>query len=345
MTHPPAGRDYIFSTAMHRSFLMTSHLMSHPNYSDEHSSSMLCSLNVEIRFRLNVRAPRSRSTPPGPPPPYSKNVEPDNGKNCEESVVVVRQGPVRVKEDHARSWFFSDNWLVLSDTHLALHPSADEAPRVVIPLSDITKLERTESGPHSLILETRGNKTYSLAFKNDNDVYDWKDFISYRTTGVSDPWNFKHNVHVGWNTANGEYTGLPPEWVKISCHSPTTPTFHRGQPFAPLAQTISSTERILLRINSDTWTDPGHFSVGLSVLPDTLMRDVFEKVCLKTKLDTTECSLALTSNGNLTPLDMDIFVTVADLMHLKDTHNLILLTSENGLTDCDEYCSPWRAGR
>jgi hypothetical protein len=35
---------------------------------------------------------------------------------------VVMQGPVRVK-DHGR-WRFIDNWLVLTEAHLALHPSA-----------------------------------------------------------------------------------------------------------------------------------------------------------------------------------------------------------------------------
>ncbi|KAF7361147.1 Non-specific serine/threonine protein kinase [Mycena sanguinolenta] len=325
--------------------------------SDEHSSSPLCSLSVEFRFKIHIGAPRFRSRrarrrqEPKAPPPYSetRDIDPGTGKNQEKNSsgksAVVRQGRVRVK-DRSRNRGFNINWLVLTDTHLTLHPYESKPPEIIIPLSDITKLERTETESYSLILETRANRIYLLAFRSDDDIYDWKDAISYRITGISNPWNFKHNVHVGRDSANGEYSGLSAEWAKLLLSSPEPPTdeplmntsqlpsaFRHGKPFAPIFQTIELSERILLRVNLETWTDLGHYSLGLSVLPDTPMPEVLAEVRRRTNLEKLDCGLALLADGNLTPLDMKTFVTVADLMHLQDTHHLVLLTPENGFSE------------
>ncbi|KAJ7320801.1 hypothetical protein DFH08DRAFT_890228 [Mycena albidolilacea] len=252
------------------------------------------------------------------------------------------QGPVRVK-DHGRRWFFNDNWLVLTEAHLALHPSANTAPRAIIPLSDIVKLERSEHESHGLILETRGRKTYLLSFKNDNDIYDWKDAISCRTTGIGDPWNFVHKVHVGWNPAEQAFTSLPDEWRKllslgkpdrehsspmVANESQSSAVLLRHRPSAPLPQFRVSSGRIVLRISINTPTDPGHTSVGLSVLPDTSMRNVLAHVCQKTNLETTGCSLVLASDSGRTPLDMN--TTIADL---DSGEGLVLLTPEGRFPD------------
>ncbi|KAJ7323295.1 hypothetical protein DFH08DRAFT_1085490 [Mycena albidolilacea] len=72
----------------------------------------------------------------------------------------------------------------------------------------------------------------------------------------------------------------------------------------------------------NTTTDPGHTSITFSVTPDTSLWSVLERVCQKTKLETTECGLASFSDVTLAPLDMD--ATVADLK--SGDHSLILLT-------------------
>jgi hypothetical protein len=33
--------------------------------------------------------------------------------------------------------------------------------------------------------------------------------------GVSNPTNFTHKVHVGFDPLSGGFTGLPPEWAKL----------------------------------------------------------------------------------------------------------------------------------
>ncbi|KAJ7487235.1 hypothetical protein B0H11DRAFT_1861046, partial [Mycena galericulata] len=110
------------------SLLMPSHYDSLP---DEVPSSKLCSLSVEIRFNFGIPSPRSvrRRRSVGPPPPYSKNSEAQQGH---EDSQVVRRGPVHVEEygAHVRNWYFSANWLVLTDNNLSMHRSAGQAPRI-----------------------------------------------------------------------------------------------------------------------------------------------------------------------------------------------------------------------
>ncbi|KAJ7872292.1 hypothetical protein B0H14DRAFT_2722166 [Mycena olivaceomarginata] len=308
---------------------MASHLQAPPDHDELAPSGLLCS--VDLRIRLNVPKPGFARRREQAPPPYSKSIQ--SGKNGEDSVdpvPVVMQGPVRVK-DHGR-WRFIDNWLVLTEAHLALHPSANTAPRAIIPLSDIMKLERSEHESHGLILEIRGRKTYLLSFKNDNDIYDWKDAISYRITGVGNPWNFVHKVHV----SRSFIRGIPDEWRKLlSLGKPdieqslsmvaneleSSAVLLRHRPSVPLPQFRVSSGRIVLRISINTPTDPGHTSVGLSVLPDTSMRNVLAHVCQKTNLETTGCSLVLASDSGRTPLDMNT------------TRALVLLTPEGRFPD------------
>ncbi|KAJ6602627.1 hypothetical protein DFH09DRAFT_450204 [Mycena vulgaris] len=184
---------------------------SHPIPHDEVPSSHLCSFNVDLRFRLNIATPSARTTAGKthrPPPPYSERNEYEGD--------VVRRGPVRVEECGApiRSWFFKANWLELTETHLALHASANKAPRVTISMSDIVKLERTEIKLYCLVLETKDAR-YLLAFRSDDDLYGWQDAISSRSMGVGPPLNFRHEIHVAVNRVTRKYTGLPDQWAKL----------------------------------------------------------------------------------------------------------------------------------
>ncbi|KAJ7655843.1 hypothetical protein DFH06DRAFT_1201013 [Mycena polygramma] len=198
-------------------------LMSSPSIPaplEEHLSSGLCSVDVQFRFHVRFGGRRRRHEAP---PPYSVSRSEEKksafGLGDHEKPGAARGGPVRVNEIRSpmtlRGWT-SMNWLVLTDKELTLHVSSNKAPRAVIPMCDIRSLERSELQPHALILETEGKK-YMLRFKNDNDLYGWKDAISYHTTGVSepDPRSFCHNVHVGWDHTSHNYTGLPPEWAKL----------------------------------------------------------------------------------------------------------------------------------
>ncbi|KAJ7756374.1 hypothetical protein B0H14DRAFT_2977763 [Mycena olivaceomarginata] len=307
---------------------MASHLQAPPDHDELAPSGLLCS--VDLRIRLNVPKPGFARRREQAPPPYSKSIQ--SGKNGEDSVdpvPVVMQGPVRVK-DHGR-WRFIDNWLVLTEAHLALHPSANTAPRAIIPLSDIMKLERSEHESHGLILEIRGRKTYLLSFKNDNDIYDWKDAISYRITGVGNPWNFVHKVH-----------GIPDEWRKLL--SLGKPDIEQSLSMVAmnwnLLPSSSATAPLSLCLNS-VFLPAESYSASVSTLRriQAIHLSVYLYFgyidaecscprCQKTNLETTGCSLVLASDSGRTPLDMN--TTVADL---DSGETLVLLTPEGRFPD------------
>jgi protein-serine/threonine kinase len=77
----------------------------------------------------------------------------------------------------------------------------------VIMLGDISNIERTDLKPYCLLLETK-DKRYFLSLKNDEELYGWQDDVYSRSPlmGVSNPTNFVHKVHVGFDPVSGAFT-------------------------------------------------------------------------------------------------------------------------------------------
>ena len=77
----------------------------------------------------------------------------------------------------------------------------------VIMLRDISNIERTDLKPYCLLLETK-DKRYFLSLKNDEELYGWQDDVYSRSPlmGVSNPTNFVHKVHVGFDPVSGAFT-------------------------------------------------------------------------------------------------------------------------------------------
>lgn len=63
-----------------------------------------------------------------------------------------------------------------------------------------------------------------MVCKNDEELYSWIDAIYNKcpTQGVSNPTNFTHKVHVGFDPVSGRFTGLPDEWAKLLSTSTLT---------------------------------------------------------------------------------------------------------------------------
>ena len=61
--------------------------------------------------------------------------------------------------------------------------------------------------PYCLLLETK-DKRYYLSLKGDEELYGWQDDIYSRSplSGVSNPTNFVHKVHVGFDPVSGAFT-------------------------------------------------------------------------------------------------------------------------------------------
>ena len=74
-------------------------------------------------------------------------------------------------------------------------------------LKDITAVERTELKQYCLLVESKDRKIW-LSLKSDEELYGWQDDIYSRSPlmGVSNPTNFVHKIHVGFDPVSGAFT-------------------------------------------------------------------------------------------------------------------------------------------
>lgn len=128
-----------------------------------------------------------------------------------------------MKEEGFASFIFLRKWLVLKEQTLSIHKTETSPQQSVIPLKDITNIERVDLKPYCLLLETK-DKRYHLALKNDEELYGWQDDVYSRSPlmGFSNPTNFVHKVHVGFDPISGAFTGMPEQWSKLLTKSAIT---------------------------------------------------------------------------------------------------------------------------
>lgn len=83
--------------------------------------------------------------------------------------------------------------------------------QTLINLSDIANIERTDLKPYCLLLETKDKRMF-FSLKSDEELYGWQDDIYSRSPlmGVSNPTNFVHKVHVGFDPISGAFTVSTP---------------------------------------------------------------------------------------------------------------------------------------
>ncbi|KAH7922274.1 Pkinase-domain-containing protein [Leucogyrophana mollusca] len=148
---------------------------------------------------------------------------------------VVRSGMVSLKQDGFTSWLWTPRWLVLKEQTLSIYKSESSSQQTVVQLKDITNIERIDLKPYCLLLETK-DKRYHLSLKNDEELYGWQDDIYSRSPlmGVSNPTNFVHKVHVGFDPVSGGFTGMPEQWSKLLTKSAITREDYAKDPQAVL---------------------------------------------------------------------------------------------------------------
>ncbi|THH02373.1 hypothetical protein EW026_g489 [Hermanssonia centrifuga] len=118
----------------------------------------------------------------------------------------------------------------------AVTPIASAAqPQTVVNLGDISNIERTDLKPYCLLLEARDKRMF-FSLKNDEELYGWQDDIYQRSPlmGVSNPTDFVHKVHVGFDPVSGAFTGLPDAWSKLLTKSAITREDYAKDPQAVL---------------------------------------------------------------------------------------------------------------
>ncbi|KAL4790029.1 kinase-like domain-containing protein [Aspergillus venezuelensis] len=164
---------------------------------------------------------------------------------------VVKEGYVRCKEDKfLASW--NQRFLTLRESRLDFMKNETGKVVLSIPLAAVTGVSRSEdtrmafeiirlanpkdaTSKSALLTRDVPTKSLTCEVKTDEEIYDWIDKIYERCPGmggVSNPTNFSHRVHVGFDPRTGAFVGLPPEWEKLLTASAITKEDYKKNPQA-----------------------------------------------------------------------------------------------------------------
>lgn len=176
---------------------------------------------------------------------------------------IIRSGQVSMKEDGFGNWLWQRRWLVLRDLALSIHKSESSSQLATISLRDISNIERTDLKPYCLLLETK-DKRYFLSLKNDEELYGWQDDVYSRSPlmSYSNPTNFVHKVHVGFDPVSGAFTGLPEQWSKLLTKSAITREDYARDPQAVLDVLEFYTDRQKQEMEDISIGAPARFNAG-----------------------------------------------------------------------------------
>ena len=163
-------------------------------------------------------------------------------------VAILKEGPARCKE----GLLWKQRYLVLRAFKLDIQKSQDGKVSTCIQLKDVTNVSRSENtrlsfeitrvanagitpGASPVAIRELPQKTVICQLETDDEIYDWIDAIYNRCPGmggVSNPTNFSHRVHVGFDPVNGSFVGLPTEWERLLTASAITKEDYKKHPQA-----------------------------------------------------------------------------------------------------------------
>lgn len=134
--------------------------------------------------------------------------------------------------------------------------STSSTPDLCYPLNLISSINLKPNSGYTKTAQTleivpkNNGKSILISMKSSNDYLDWLDVFTtkcplinignenlsssmlYGNTGVSNPINFTHKVHVGFDPTSGNFTGLPDTWKNMLEHSKITNEDFKKNPLA-----------------------------------------------------------------------------------------------------------------
>ena len=171
------------------------------------------------------QSPMTRQLPNTSTPPLSRTVtlspiheeeQPTGG------VTILKQGQARVKD----GIMWKSRYLILRAYALDFHKSKDGKVSLTIRMKDILDVARGDSAKLSFEIVRIANPSMNLAkepsatnrfdlpqkttivqLEADDDIYSWVEAIRKRCPGIggiSNPANFHHRVHVGYDSKSGK---------------------------------------------------------------------------------------------------------------------------------------------
>ena len=152
---------------------------------------------------------------------------------------AVKQGMIKYKEDGFGQFLWKTKWAVLRQNTIDFQKAEGAKIAFSIILAHVTGVQRWDAIPLCIELVRAANpsahpgvplkdqpqRTMYMKFDRDDDLYEWQDEVYTRCpaiSGVSNPTNFSHRVHVGFDPTTGGFLGLPPEWEKLLTASAIT---------------------------------------------------------------------------------------------------------------------------
>lgn len=162
---------------------------------------------------------------------------------------LIRKGWASIKEDGIKSLIWQKKFMILREISLDFHKGeTSTAVSLSVPLKDIMSVNRVELKPYCIEIVRAVNsqasgmaaadapkRTLYISVKSDPELYAWMDDVYSRCPsmgGVSNPTNFTHKVHVGFDPVSGGFTGLPEEWSKLLNSSAITKEDYQKNPQA-----------------------------------------------------------------------------------------------------------------
>jgi serine/threonine-protein kinase CLA4 len=163
---------------------------------------------------------------------------------------VIKEGYVRCKEDKFLAGW-NQRYLILREFRLDFMKNEQGKLIQSIQLNTVTGVSRSEETRMAFEITRIANskdgsnkavinrdlptKTITCEVRNDDEIYDWIDKIYERCPGmggVSNPTNFSHRIHVGFDPQTGGFVGLPVEWEKLLTASAITKEDYKKNPQA-----------------------------------------------------------------------------------------------------------------
>ncbi|GBL47894.1 Protein kinase [Candidozyma auris] len=172
-------------------------------------------------------------------------------------------GWVHLKEDTFTAFRWNKRFMVISDRTLNFYksePSADMSqPKdldMSFPLNLIGAINlKSNSGSNKVnsypiieIVPKNNANTLLVSIRSNTEYHDWLDTFATKcplinignggsstisgASGVSNPINFTHKVHVGFDPASGNFTGLPEAWKSMLSNSAITNEDWKKDPVA-----------------------------------------------------------------------------------------------------------------